>query len=116
MDESMTIKQRAYDKFDSDIIGTLRPLMKNPEAELVMTRSGVIIDDKYEMIMLNCQNTSYVAFKVERDSFKVISVTINPNTFNNYFGIFELKDKAQITEFLKSFEGLCLDLYPQKGE
>ena len=115
MDESIEIKNRRYDKIFNHITQSLTPYLKNKDIELSMVRTGVIIDDVMEIISLVASNsTTYATFTVERDIFKVITVNVKPVCFDKYFGIFELKDRNSIIDYLKSFEGLDLYLYEKE--
>lgn len=112
MDESMEIKQRRYGKIYNEITDTLYQYVKNKNIGISMVRTGVVYNDTQEVITIVADNsTTYVTFLVETATMRVIRVSINPNTFDDYFGIFDLKDKKKIIEYLMSFEGNTLDLY-----
>lgn len=112
MDESMKIKRRRYNKIFNHITDTLYQYTKNKNIEISMVRSGVTINDTREIItIVGDPSITYASFVVETSTMKVISVNVAPIAFNQYFGAFELKDKQRITDYLKSFEGLELDLY-----
>lgn len=115
MDESIEIKNRRYNKIFNHITQALTPYLKDKNIELSMVRTGVIIDDVMEIISLVASNsTTYATFTVVRDKFQVISVCVKPVSFDKYFGVFELKDRNTIIDYLKSFEGLDLELYEKE--
>lgn len=111
MDESIVIKQRRYKNIFNHITDTLTPYLKDPSWKLMMVRSGVTIDDTDEIISVVAAGVSYISFRVTIDSFIVKSVRIDNNAFDNVLGIFNLKDKRSITDYLNSFIGLDLNLY-----
>ena len=117
MDESMEIKNRRYQDIVNHITNSLQPYVVNQEMKLKMVRTGVTIDDQYEMITLVCNNRTYVSFVVDKsDDMVVNKVSIDRMTFQPPFNIFHLKDKKAITDYLNSFTNLSLDLYSQEQE
>ena len=112
MDDAMEIKQRHYDIIENHITEALIPYLTDKSIKLSMVRSGVTINDTIEIITL-VTNTGMTCatFMVKRDDNVVTKVSIHSRIFDKILGIFELKDKAVISEYLNSFVGIDLGLY-----
>lgn len=116
MEDAMTIRQRAYDKICNHITETLTPLLKDQNMKLEMVRSGVVINDIKEVFTIVGGNMTIGSFVVDRNTFKVLQTNIYPIAFTEELGVFHKRDYSRIYDYIKSFNGLCLEPYKKEDQ
>lgn len=115
MDERLKIKIREYDRFKNEITSILSMYAYDECKNMVLTRTGVTVNDKYEIINISCsQSITIASFWVNRTDFSIERVIIFDNIFGDrdkdFISVFPIGTKNIVTAYLNSHKGVVLDL------
>lgn len=116
MEDAIIIRPLAYAKITNHITSTLTPLLKDESMKIEMVRSGVVVNETSEVFTMVCNGQTIGSFMVDRNNFRVLQTHIYPVAFTEEFGVFHKKDYSIIFEYIKSFNGLCLEPYKKEDQ
>ena len=114
MDERLKIQVREYDKFRNEITEILSMYAYDECKNIVLTRTGVTVNDKFEIINLSSTGTTIVSFWMDSTTYTIERVIIFDNLFGDrnkdFISVFPLGTKNIVIPYLNSFKGVTLDL------